>query len=83
MCLALITKISDMYYRPWAEILNDMETEINSKRTAADKIVKAIESDISDRMGLGDVYEGLDDDMKSRIRESWRAVILKELDYLP
>ncbi len=46
-------------------------------RTTAEKIVDAILEDLSDRRGIGNEYEQIDDDVKSELRETWIKVTMK------
>jgi len=45
----------------------------------AEKIVKALESDLTDRRGLRQEWEQIDDDVKQEIRKMWSDIIRKEL----
>lgn len=49
--------------------------------TIAKNIVNAILDDISDRRGIGDEWDGIDEDIQDKIKEKWEEiinVILKE-----
>lgn len=43
--------------------------------SASRKIVKAIERDFSDRRGLRQEWEQIDDDIKKDIRKTWRTIV--------
>ena len=45
----------------------------------AQRIAKAIELDLSDRSGLGNEWDQIDNEIKRQIRETWVNIIRKEL----
>jgi hypothetical protein len=45
----------------------------------ARKIVRLIESDISDRSGLGDEWTNIDDDTRAEILDKWAGIIDREI----
>jgi hypothetical protein len=45
----------------------------------AKSIVKDIIFDLEDRSGIGDAWDGIDDDIKAEIRESWETIICEEM----
>jgi hypothetical protein len=45
----------------------------------AQRIVKAIENDLSDRRGLRQEWEQIDDEIKNCIRKEWENIIKEEL----
>ena len=47
-----------------------------SERAVVDAIIK----DISDREGLGDEWNQIDDEIKAEIRAEWVKLVHKELD---
>ena len=50
------------------------------KGRLAGEIVKAIESDILGRSGIGNGLEECDDGIRTEIREAWVEIILDKLD---
>ena len=52
---------------PWA--LRD------SAKTSAQKIVAAIVSDITDRRGIGNEYEAIDDDTRAKMIDAWERIV--------
>ena len=57
-----------------------MATAIQIK--AARKAVKAIIDDLSDRRGLRQEWEGIDEDIQLEIKAEWAKMIAKEFDAL-
>jgi hypothetical protein len=45
----------------------------------AERIVKAIITDFTDRRGLRQEWEQIDADIQQEIRETWLAIVRKEL----
>ena len=45
----------------------------------AERIVQAIERDFTDRRGLRQAWEQIDDDIQAEIRATWTALVRKEL----
>jgi hypothetical protein len=45
----------------------------------ARKIVAAIEYDLSDRRGLGQEWDRIDDDVRREIRRTWAKIIREKL----
>jgi hypothetical protein len=45
----------------------------------AERIVKAIEDDFTDRRGLRQEWEQIDADIQKEIRATWTALVRKEL----
>lgn len=50
------------------------------RQKVAKQIVDAIVSDITDRSGLGNEFESIDDDVKDEIKAEWQAIIAKKLE---
>ena len=46
---------------------------------AATRAVKRIIRDISDRRGLGDEWDGLDDQLQAEISNVWTAIVAEEI----
>jgi hypothetical protein len=44
-----------------------------------DRIVHDIESDITDRRGIGSEFESIESELQQEIRESWGSIIKKHL----
>ena len=53
---------------------------IHSKPDKAQKIVEAIETDLTDRRGLRQEWEQIDYDLQDEIRDIWAELIRKELN---
>jgi hypothetical protein len=51
----------------------------NSNKNIAQNIVEKIIDDISDRSGIGNEWECLDEDIQDEIREVWVKIIEKEI----
>lgn len=49
---------------------------------AAKKIIKLIEQDITDRSGIGNEWETIDDECKKEIRDEWQQIIVDEISFL-
>ncbi len=49
----------------------------------ANKIIKAIWNDLSDRKGIADALDQCDDDIKAEIKTYWRDAIVKILRGTP
>lgn len=49
-------------------------------KTIEDRIEMAIEKDFTDRRGLRQEWNEIDDDIKREIRKTWKDLIRKELD---
>lgn len=47
-------------------------------RATAAKIVDAIIVEMSGRMGLGDEWDGIDEEVQAEIREDWITIVLEE-----
>jgi len=45
----------------------------------AKKIIKRIEQDITDRCGIGNEWEAIDDESKKEIRDEWQQIIVDEI----
>ena len=50
------------------------------RQKVSKQIVDAIVSDITDRSGLGNEFESIDDDVKDEIKAEWQAIIAKKLE---
>lgn len=46
----------------------------------AERIVKAIEDDFTDRRGLRQEWDQIDTEIQDEIREKWKALVRKELE---
>lgn len=66
-------KYSDKYY---SLILDKNEEEL----TLEEKIVFRIISDFTDRRGLRQEWENIDDDIQEEIIETWINIVKKELN---
>ena len=51
-----------------------------STKKKAEKIVNKIMSDLSDRRGIGDELDAIDDDIKKDMKDNWVAIICKIMD---
>lgn len=49
-------------------------------RALAAKIIDALIVEMSGRSGIGDEWDGMDDDVRDEIREAWIALVLEESD---
>ena len=45
----------------------------------AKRIIKRIEQDITDRCGIGNEWEAIDDESKKEIRDEWQQIIVDEI----
>jgi hypothetical protein len=46
---------------------------------AINKIIKAISNDLSDRSGIGDEFDAIDDETKDEMKKEWYKIIYKIL----
>jgi hypothetical protein len=51
-----------------------------NKVSTAKRIVEAIIEDFTDRRGLRQEWEQIDDDIRREIVRTWKAIVRKELD---
>ena len=66
----------DLWNRLWHKaVAQGKETEIDK----AQKIVAVIERDLTDRRGLRQEWEGIDDKIQVEIRETWMRLVREEL----
>ena len=49
----------------------------------AQRIVAAIEADLSDRRGLSGEWDAIDDKIQGEIRDRWAEIVRKELEAIP
>lgn len=54
--------------------------EQHPKPTRAQRIVEAIEKDFSDRRGLRQEWDEIDDGIQNEIRDEWAELVQTELD---
>jgi hypothetical protein len=52
-----------------------MDHEERIAQRAVDNILK----DLTDRSGLGNAWEDIDEDIQEEIKEEWRQIIIREL----
>jgi len=51
-----------------------------NKNETARKIVRAIETDFTDRRGLRQEWEQIDPETQAEIRETWIKIVIEELE---
>jgi len=76
-------KPSTSYY--WARshdthLTKDYVEWLEKKMDTAERIVKAIEDDFTDRRGLRQEWEQIDADIQAEIRETWTRLVREELE---
>lgn len=65
-------KYEDKFY----SLVNDKKED---GLTTEEKIVFRFLEDFADRRGLGDEWDGIDDDIQDEIIETWLQIVKKEL----
>jgi hypothetical protein len=53
--------------------------EQNLNLKTANKIVKRIVDDLTDRRGLRQEWEGIDDEIQKEIKSVWKKIIIEEM----
>ena len=57
--------------------LQGLTPKTDEKKEKAGKVVDAIITDFTDRRGLRQAWEGIDDGIRAEIKETWTAIVLK------
>ena len=51
-----------------------------NRQAIAKKIIEGLVYDISDRSGIGNEFDGIDEDIKKEMLEEWEVIILNAID---